>query len=125
MGPEKNLQAVFAYLSTVLVLKLSPLVKHGMAFDHVGTTRYRTTEGMWIQTHDKYVAKVLDMLGMTNCNVSTSPKLDKAHMDDDDMPCEKAALFRTAVCTLLYASKRKPEIQSTIRWLCKRLKSPT
>ena len=25
----------------------------------------------------------------------------------------------------MYASKRKPEIQSTVRWLCKRLKSPT
>ena len=103
-GPPESLKQVFDYLSTVLVLKISPLVKYGMAFDHVGTTRFRTSEGMWIQTHDKYVAKVLDMLGMASCNASTSPKLDKAHMEDDDQPCEKAACFRTAVCTLLYAS---------------------
>ena len=67
-GPAESLNKVFGYLATVLVLKISPLVKYGMAFDHVGTTRYRTSEGMWIQTHDKYVAKVLDMMGMTTCN---------------------------------------------------------
>ncbi len=26
---------------------------------------------------------------------------------------------------MLYASKKQPEIQSTVRWLCKRLKDPT
>ena len=123
-GPEESLEKVFSYLATVLVIKVSPLVKSGMAFDHVGTTRYRTDEGMWIQTHEKYVTKVLEMMSMSTCNASTSPKLDKATMDDDEVPCEKPALFRTAVCTLLYASKRKPEIQSTVRWLCKRLKAP-
>ena len=62
---------------------------------------------------------------MQDSNPSMSPKLDKATMDGDDDPCEQAALFRTAVCTLLCVSKRQPEIQSTVRWLCKRLKNPT
>ncbi len=53
------------------------------------------------------------------------PKLDNAHMEGDDVPCEQAALFRTAACTLLYVSKRQPEIKSTVPWLCKRLNIPT
>ena len=28
------------------------------------------------------------------------------------------------MCRLIFVAKRRPDIQSTIRWLCKRLKSP-
>ena len=124
-GPESALKLVFDHLSKALVIKISPLVLAGSSFEHVGTRRTRTADGMWIQAFDKYVTKVLELLGMNNCNSSTSPKLDKAHLDGDELPCEDGAKFRTAVCTLLYVSKRQPEIQSTVRWLCKRLKDPT
>ncbi len=86
-----------------------------MSFDHVGTMRTRTAEGIWIQAFDKYVVKVLEMLGMQSCISSTSAKLDKASLDDDEDSCEDAALYRTAVCMLLYAAKPSPQIQSTIR----------
>jgi hypothetical protein len=124
-GPAAHLEWVCEHLSKVPVIKVSPLVLLGMAFDHVGTTRSKTDDGMWIQSCGKYVSKVLEIMGMQDCNPSTSPKLDRAHMEGDDDPCEKAALFRTGVCTFLYVPKRQPEIQSTVRWLCKRLKNPT
>ena len=46
-GPACALKAVMEYLETKITLKLNPLVILGMAFNHVGATRTRTTEGMW------------------------------------------------------------------------------
>ncbi len=37
---------------------------------------------------------------------------------------EEPAKYRSAVCTLIYPSRRRPEFQSTVRWLCKRLTDP-
>ncbi len=77
----------------------------GISFEHVGATRRRTEEGAWIQEFGIYVSKVLELPSREDCNASPSPKLDKAQIDGDDDPCEQAALFRTAVCTLLRMSK--------------------
>ena len=51
--------------------------------------------------------------------------LDKQSMEGDEQPYVSPEAFRSATCTLLYLSKRMPEIQSTMRWLCKRLVNPT
>ncbi len=78
-------------MATQLVIRVSPMVKPGLACDHLGTARARTEAGLWIQSFGKYVTKVLELLGVQDCNFSTSPKLDKAHMDGDDGHCEQAA----------------------------------
>ena len=44
--------------------------------------------------------------------------------DDELIDDDKAKLFRTVVCRMIYVSKHRPDIQSTIRWLCRRLKNP-
>ncbi len=61
---------------------------------------------------------------MTNCNSSPSPKLDKQHMDGDDEAYNEPAVYRSTVCTLFYLAQRRPDIQATVRWLCKRLMKP-
>ncbi len=45
-GPPEAPKKVFTYLETVIVMKWSPLVTAGMAFDHVGARRERTAAGM-------------------------------------------------------------------------------
>ena len=122
-GPPEALKKVFTYLETVIVMKLSPLATAGMAFDHVGARRERTTAGMCVIPFAKCTESVLEMMGMQGCNGSTSPKLDKKDMDGDREPCENPSLFRSAVCTVLYLAERRPDLQATVRWLCKRLKS--
>ena len=59
-----------------------------------------------------------------HCKPSTSPKLDKSNMEGDDEPFHDAALYRTVTCKLIYPAKRRGDIQSTVRWLCKRLRNP-
>jgi hypothetical protein len=45
-------------------------------------------------------------------------------MDDDDDLSEIPERFRSIVMLLLFYGKRRADIQSTIQWLCKRLKQP-
>lgn len=118
------MKKLFSYLEGVIVMKMSPLIYPGMAFEHVGARRVRTEAGLWVIPLAKYTETVLELLGMQGCNPSTSPKLDKKDMDGDREPCADPATYRSAVCTALYLAKRRPDLQSTVRWLCKRLKEP-
>ena len=62
---------------------------------------------------------------MGDCKWSVSPKLDKASMDGDneEIDEEQTARFRSSVLTLLYLSNERTDIQSTVRFLCTKLKS--
>ena len=42
----------------------------------------------------------------------------------DDDPCEHPELYRSAVCTIHHMTKRRPDLQATTRWMCKRLRNP-
>ena len=61
---------------------------------------------------------------MKDCRSSTSPKLEKQTEPGHDDPCEHPELYRSAVCTILYIAKRRPDLQATTRWMCKRLRNP-
>ena len=115
---------VFAYLEGVIVLKLSPIIGVGESFEHVGALRVIDNEGMWVKELDKYETSVLTMMQMKDCRPSTSPKLEKQAEPGDDHPCEHPELYRSAVCTILYMTKRRPDLQATTRWMCKRLRNP-
>ena len=71
-----------------------------------------------------YETSVLTMMQMKDCRPSTSPKLEKQTEPGDDDPCEHPELYRSAVCTILYMTKRRPDLQATTRWMYKRLRNP-
>ena len=64
---------------------------------------------------------------MGDCKGSVSPKLDKACIDGDneELNEEQTSKFKSSVLTLLHLSNERRDIQSTIRLLCTKLKSPT
>ena len=64
---------------------------------------------------------------MRECKGSASPKLDKACIDDDGEAVseEQTSRFGSSVVTLPYLSNERTDIQSTIRLLFTKLKSPT
>ena len=105
-------------------MKLSPIIGVGDSFEHVGALRVIDKEGMWVKELDKYETSVLTMMQMKDCRPSTSPKLEKQTEPGDDDPCEHPELYRSAVCTILYMTKRRPDLQATTRWMCKRLRNP-
>ena len=79
---------------------------------------------MWIKASDKYADRALELVGMTNCNSSTSLKLDKQHMDGDEEDLKDPGVYRSTMCALLYLAQRRPDTQSTVRWLRRRLMKP-
>ena len=54
------------------------------------------------------------VMDMDKSNASKRPKLDKAKMDGDEELYDRPDLYRSATCTLLYAAKRRPDIQATV-----------
>ena len=103
---------VFAYLEGVIVLKLSPIIGVGDSFEHVGALRVIDKDGMWVKELDKYETSVLTMMQMKDCRPSTSPKLEKQTEPGDDDPCEHPELYKSAVCTILHMTKRRPDLQN-------------
>ena len=69
----------------------------------------------------------VEKLEMSDCKGSVSPKLDKSCIegDSEELGEEQASRFRSAVLTLLCLSNVRTDIQSTVRLLCTKLKSPT
>ena len=115
---------VFSHLEPKIVLKLSPIISVGNSLEHVGALRVIDEEGMWVRELDEHHESVLSMMGMKDCRSSTSPKLEKQSEPGDDEPCEHPELCRSAVCTNLYMTRRRPDVQATARWTCKRLRDP-
>ena len=75
----------------------------------------------------KHLQSALKKLEMSVCKGSVSPKLDKSCIegDNEELSEEQVSRFRSEVLTLLYFSNERTDIQSTGRWLCTKLKSPT
>ena len=75
----------------------------------------------------KHVQSAFTKWEMSGCKGSVSPKLDKARIDGDneEFSGEQTSRFRSSVLTLLYLCNESTDIQSTVRLLCTKLKSPT
>ena len=98
-----------------IALKLSPIIGVGNSFEHVGALRVIDEEGV-------YESSVLTVMQMKDCRPSTSPKLEKQTKPGDEDLCEQREIYSSAVCTILYMTKRRPDLQATARWPCKRLR---
>jgi hypothetical protein len=107
-----------------VAIKASSIVGSGMGFDHDGAARARAQQGTWIKDFGKCADRRLELTGMTNCSSSTSPKLDKQNMDGDDEDLKDLEVYRSTVRLLRHLAQRRPDTQSTVRWLCKRLTKP-
>ena len=66
---------------------------------------------------DKYETSVLTMMQMKDCRPSTSPIPEEQTEPGDDDSCEHPELYRSAVCAILYMTKRRPDLQATTRWM--------
>ena len=65
---------------------------------------------------------------MEGCNISVTPKLEKECEVEDEIELEpqEAKVVRTIICRLLYLSSlERSDISSTVRVVCKSLKTPT
>jgi hypothetical protein len=125
-GRPDVIRKFLEYISQKIELKWVDGLKEGMSYEYLKTIKYRTNEGIWSIPSEKYIDSALERFGMTGCNPSSSPKVSKAEEPGDQSPVteETASGFRSSVLTLLYMANERSDIQSTVRFLCTRLKEP-
>ena len=97
------------------------------SYEYLKTMKVRDEKKLTGKPNKKYLQSTMTEMGMSDCKGSVSPKLDKASMDGDneEIDEEQTARFRSSVLALLYLSNERTEIQSTVRFLCTKLKSTT
>eukprot|EP00971_Amphidinium_carterae_P278396 5526369-Amphidinium_carterae.1 len=127
-GSKEALMQLRARLSARIVFKHFDIHEVGAKYEHLRRTRERTPSGMWIKSNDKHLDKALALMGMEGCNSVPTPMVQEAEAEEDlgeALQSEAAARYRSAVCTLLYASQDRVDCQYAIKELSRELSTPT
>ena len=95
------------------------------SYEYLKTVKVRDGKKLTSIPNKKHLQSALKKLEMSDCKGSVSPKLDKSFIDGDseELGEEQVSRFRSAVLTL-YLSNERTDIQTTVRLLCTKLKSP-
>ena len=123
-------ETIVAELLTLLSEKIEMKYVQGIwcgSYEYLKTVKVRDGKKLTSIPNKKHLQSALKKLEMGDCKESISPKLDKACIDGDneELSEEQTSRFRSSVLTLLYLSNERTDIQSTVRLLCTKLKSPT
>ena len=97
------------------------------SYEYLKTVQVRDGKKLTSIPKKKHLQSALKKLEMSDCKGSVSPKLDKSciERDNEELSEEQVTRFRSAILTLLYLSNERTDIQSTVRLLWTKLKSPT
>ena len=125
-GKETVIAELLSFLSEKIKMKWVQGIKCG-SYEYLKTVKVRDGKKLTSIPNKKHLQSALKKLEMSDCKGSVSPKLDKSCIegDNEELSEEQATRFRSAVLTLLYLSNERTDIQSTVRLLCTKLKSPT
>ena len=125
-GKETVIAELLSFLSEKIEMKWVQGIKCG-SYENLKTVKVRDGKKLTSIPNKKHLQSALKKLEMSDCKGSVSPKLDKSCIegDNEELSEEQATRFRSAVLTLLYLSNERTDIQSTVRLLCTKLKSPT
>ena len=125
-GKETIVAELLTFLSEKIEMKYVQGIWCG-SYEYLKTVKVRDGKKLTSIPNKKHLQSALKKLEMSDCKGSVSPKLDEACIDGDneELSEEQTSRFRSSVLTLLYLSNERTDIQSTIRLLCTKLKSPT
>ena len=125
-GKETVIAELLSFLSEKIEMKWVQGIKCG-SYEYLKTVKVRDGKKLTSILNKKHLQSALKKLEMSDCKGSVSPKLDKSCIegDNEELSEEQVSRFRSAVLTLLYLSNERTDIQSTVRLLCTKLKSPT
>ena len=125
-GKDTVIAELLSLLSEKIEMKWVQGIKCGSC-EYLKPVKVREGKKLTSIPNKKHLQSALKKLEMSDCKGSVSPKLDKSCIegDSEELSEELATRFRSAVLTLLYLSNERTDIQSTVRLLCTKLKSPT
>ena len=124
-GKDTVIAELLSLLSEKIEMKLVQGIKCG-SYEYLKTVKVRDGKKLTSVPNKKHLQSALKKLELSDCKESVSPKLDKSCIegDNEELSEEQATRFSSAVLTL-YLSNERTDIQSTVRLLCTKLKSPT
>ena len=125
-GKETVIAELLTFLSEKIEMTYVQGIKCG-SYEYLKTVKVRDGKKLTSIPNKKHLQSALKKLEMSDCKGSVSPKLDKSCIEggNEELSEEQASRFRSSVLTLLYLSNERTDIQSTVRLLCTKLKSPT
>ena len=125
-GKETIVAELLTFLSEKIEMKYVQGIWCG-SYEYLKTVKVRDEKKLTSIPNKKHFQSALKKLEMSDCKGSVSPKLDKVYIDGDneELSEEQTSRFRSSMLTLLYLSNERTDIQSKVRLLCTKLKSPT
>ena len=125
-GKETVIAELLTFLTEKIEMKNVQGVRCG-SYEYLKTVNVRDGKKLTSIPNKKHLQSALKKLEMSDCKGSVSPKFDKSCIegDNEEFSEEQASRFKPSVLTLLYLSNERTDIQSTVRLLCTKLKSPT
>ena len=125
-GKETIVAELLTFLSEKIEMKYVQGIWCG-SYEYLKTVKIRDGKKLTSIPNKKHFQSALKKLEMSDCKGSVSLKLDKVYIDGDneELSEEQTSRFRSSVLSLLYLSNERTDIQSTVRLLSTKLKSPT
>ena len=121
-GNAEFAEPLIKFMSIHLEMKISGWIYADSQYE---SQEYQSAHQICIGGHSQQEVRggAPSAIGLTNCNTSTSPKLDKSEMggDDEELDAARAPLYRSDTCKLIYIAKERSGIQSVLGVLCQTL----
>ena len=112
--------------------KMKHCTRHSAAqnndYEHLKRRRLRMKDGTLVVPGTRYVADVVEILGLETANTATTPTNanDKEEPNDKDfLDEERTRLYRGCVGSLLYVAHDRCDLQYAVKELGRDLKAPT
>ncbi len=97
------------------------------SYEYLKCLRFRTAEGCWSCPAKNNINIASEKFDMVTSSGSSPPKVAKTDEpgDHEEVDEATASKFRSSVLTPPYLASQRSDVQSTVKMLCTRLKTPT
>ena len=82
---------------------------------------YWTESGIEFEADESHVEKILEEMGMEECNANQVPGAQRAASEEDDgagLSAEEAWRFRSVVARANYLAHDRPDIRYSVKEMC-------
>ena len=129
VGPGHSAKRVLEEIAKHLTMKIEgPFNEANPEFVHLKRRRTITSEGVWIQSAEGHLKKLLELNGLSLDSKTRETPVTKAVIgspEDELLEPEHHTQFRAGVGVLMYMSTDRPDIQHTVNELACLMSKPT
>lgn len=127
-GPDASLEWLDVEVKKKVMTKTSKILGVGDHYAHLKQGSFRTNEGMYIYGNEKYSKKILERLGMENCNPKPTPNTTVVDPSDERggfLEGSRKEDYAHCVGVARFMVNNRGDTGFAVRELSKRLRNPT